>query len=434
MADANRIVLGNETAPGEVRRPVASELPLTREEVEELIRQHNGPSGLDLSGRNLSFIDLSGMDLNGVVLAGATLRSARLRGASLQEADLSQGELVGADLREAKLTGSDLHQADLRQANLDRSHLEEANLEQADLSFVSAVETHFEGAKLPGAKLTEASLLRAHLASCDLRGADLTSANLQGARLATADLSQADLKGAFLENALCVRTNFVGADLTGSHWAGAYLNGARLTGTVAFAADMAGAHIEFVDWDWGYVLGDERRRNFADAESAYRSFRRRYDELGMHDHAREFFFREMTARRRSQWWGPGGSHSLWEGLRSLQLKGLLRALWPHHPFAWATSLLVDLVSGYGERPFRVIIWIAAVVGGMAALYHYTASLTPATWSNSLYFSAASFTALGYGIWPGEATPLARGLGAAESFLGLFLMALFLVTFVRRMTR
>ncbi|MBI2916704.1 MAG: pentapeptide repeat-containing protein [Chloroflexi bacterium] len=434
MTEIHRVSVGSEVTANGTRKPVVSELPLTREEVEELVRQHNGPGGLDLSGRNLSFTDLSGMQLNGVVLTGASLRSARLRGASLQEADLSQAELVGADMREAELTGADLHEADLRQANLDRAHMAEVNLQQSDLSYASAVEAHLEGAALRGAKLTEVSLQRAFLASCDLKEADLTSANLQGARLTMADLSGADLKGAYLENTLCVRTRFVGADLTGSHLAGAYLNGAELNLSTAFAADMAGAHIEFVNWDRGYVLGDEKGRNYADAEAAYRGFRRRYDELGMHDHAREFFLREMIARRKAMWWGPGGSHSLREGLRTFQPKLVLRALWPHHPFGWAVSLLVDVVSGYGERPFRLIFWMAATVLGLAALYYYTASITPTTLTNALYFSAASFTALGYALFEGQASPLARGLGAAEAFLGLFLMALFLVTFVRRMTR
>ncbi|GEM_PF-1071184 len=434
MAEINRVVVGNEVAPEGRRKPVVSELPLTRDEVEELIRQHNGSGGLDLSGRNLSFIDLSGTDLSGVILAGASLRSARLRGVSLLEADLSQAELVGVDLREAKLTGADLHEADLRQANLDRAHMGEANLERADLSFASTVEAHMEGVVLRQAKLTEANLQRAYLASSDLREADLTSANLQGARLTMADLTGADLKGSYLENALCVRAKFTGADLTGSHLAGAYLNGAELSLAMTFAADMAGAHVEFVNWSRGYVLGDEKKRNFADAEAGYRSFRRRYDELGMHDHAREFFLREMTARRKAMWWGPGGSHSLWEGIRGLQPKLILRALWPHQPFGWAISMLVDLISGYGERPFRVIFWWIATVMGMSAVYYFTASITPTTWANALYFSAASFTALGYDLWVGQVHPLARGLGAVEAFIGLVLLGLFLVTFVRRMTR
>jgi len=426
--------VGNDLGPEGAEQAVVSGLPLTRDEVMELVRQHGASQGLDLSGRNLSFIDLSGLELDGIILSGATLRSARLRGTSLEEADLSQAELVGADLREADLTGADLREADLRQANLDRAHLGGANLEEADLSFASGVEVHLEEANLRRAKLTEANLQRAYLVDADLVRADLTSTNLQGARLTEADLTQAELKGSYLQNALCVRANFHGADLTGTHLAGAYLNGAQLTLATAFAADMAGAHIEFANWEGGYILGDEKKRNFADAEATYRNFRRRYDELGMYDHAGEFFLREMTARRKALWWGPVGSHSLRENLRPLRVRGLLRALWPRHPLAWAASMLMNLLSGYGERPFRVVTWVAIIVFGMALVYYLTASITPSTFLDAVYFSAASFTSLGYGLWAGMAQPLARGLGAVESFLGLFLMALFLVTFVRRMAR
>ena len=49
--------------------------------------------------------------------------------------------------------------------------------------------------------------------------------------------------------------------------------------------------------------------------------------------------------------------------------------------------------------------------------------------------AASFTALGYGNWAPEPQGWAgRVLGAGESFMGVFMMALFLVTFTRKMTR
>ena len=58
--------------------------------------------------------------------------------------------------------------------------------------------------------------------------------------------------------------------------------------------------------------------------------------------------------------------------------------------------------------------------------------------NALYFSAVSFTALGYGEWVNLDNDLTsdiiRGLGAFESLVGISMMALLLVTFFRKWTR
>jgi len=52
--------------------------------------------------------------------------------------------------------------------------------------------------------------------------------------------------------------------------------------------------------------------------------------------------------------------------------------------------------------------------------------------NCLYFSVVTFTTLGYG----DMVPVgaARALAAFEAFTGSFTMALFVVVFVKKMTR
>jgi len=57
---------------------------------------------------------------------------------------------------------------------------------------------------------------------------------------------------------------------------------------------------------------------------------------------------------------------------------------------------------------------------------------------SLYFSGVSFTALGYGDWVATLHIAPEGwprlIGVIESLVGISLIALFLVTFTRKMTR
>ena len=53
--------------------------PLTRADVERLLREAGSPDKLDLSGRNLNGIDLSEFNLVGANLSGANLGGANLR-------------------------------------------------------------------------------------------------------------------------------------------------------------------------------------------------------------------------------------------------------------------------------------------------------------------------------------------------------------------
>ncbi len=129
----------------------------------------------------------------------------------------------------------------------------------------------------------------------------------------------------------------------------------------------------------------------------------------MYDIAGEFHYREMEARRKLAW-------------------GKLRL-----PYASAMYAL-RFLYGYGERPERVIGWAAAVVFGLA-LVHWAFGTVAGGFLDALYYSAVAFTALGYGEWAPDPQGWAgRFLGAGESFMGVFMMALFLVTFTRKMTR
>jgi len=323
------------------------EKPLTREDVLKMIEEHGGPEGLDLSKKNLKGIDLSSdepgeaLDLRGIILEGANLQEANLRFINLQ----------GASLLRANLQGADLWGAELQEAKLQYSNLHGAGLWYANL-----------------------------------QGASLTLANLQGAFL-----SHANLQGAFLW----------GAKLHGTKLWGARLSKASLMRVEISRETM----LEGVDWGPKYILHEEEEGRFRAAAEDYCILRRWHTEAGMYDIAGEFYFREMTVRRKDLKWWPN----------------LL-------PRAWSEVLAI--LCGYGEKPFRVVISAAVVVFGLAAIY----SASALTFLQSLYYSTVSFTALGYGFWVSDPVGWVKGLGAFEASIGVFMMALFLITFVRKMTR
>lgn len=291
--------------------------------------------------------------------------------------------------------GLDLREADLHEAALSNLDLRRANLQGAILWF----------ANLQGANLSETNLQGANLALAKLQGVNLLFANLQGAYLGDAKLQGASLLGANLQEANLYTANLQGADL---RWAD--LQRARLAD-----ANLRDANPE--DAKWGdYVLGEEIARAFDQAASAYRTLKQRHTEAGMYDIAGEFHYREMEARRKLAWKGDPES----ESARRL-------------PYA-LTMYALRFLYGYGERPQRVIGWAAAIVFGLAFVYLLPGVLSGGLLS-ALYYSAVSFTALGYGGWAPEPQGWAgRFLGAGESFLGVFMIALFLVTFTRKMTR
>jgi len=304
----------------------------------------------------------------------------RLTGGRVVRLLREHGGPVGLNLRGSDLSGADLSRLDLHAARLDA-----ANLEGADLS---------------GANLQGVGLWRANLRHANLQGARLEYANLQKALLEYANLQKARLEYANLQEADLWKANLQEADLRRARLAGANLRDANLEGA-----------------DWGnYVLGEEGAGEFDEAASAYRALKRRHTEAGMYDVAGEFFYREMEARRKLAWRGEPDS----EQPRRL-------------PYA-VTLYALRFLYGYGERPLRVIGWVAAVILGFA-LGHWAVGTVERGFWDGLYYSAVSFTALGYGGWAPEPQGWAgRFLGVGESLLGVFMMALFLVTFTRKMTR
>lgn len=269
-----------------------------------------------------------------------------------------------------------------------------------------------------------------------LRHAVFVRAHLERTVLFVADLEGARIMDTHLEDAVLIR-----ADLDRTFLYEAYLEGVHLHGA-RFSSDT---HLESAHWG-SYIIGEEKKGRNDQAEHIYRRLKMWYTNAGVYDVAGEFFFREMTAKRKQFWWGGylewmerrdrQGLPSLKHLLHPLQFEKLSKFIFPRKRklFHWAWSMLVNLLCGYGERPLRVVASAAVVVFGLALIYFGIGTLTPNNFLNSLYYSAVSFTALGYGRWAPEPTGWVKGLGAFEAFFGVFMMALFLITFIRKMIR
>jgi hypothetical protein len=292
-----------------------------------------------------------------------------------------------------------------------------------------------EGLDLSGKEFEDGiDLSDLNLSGIILRDTLLVRVHLERAVLFLADLSGAGLLDTHLENAVLIRAELDHAWLHEAHLQGVSLHGARFTSNTS---------LELIDWG-NYIIGEEKKGRYDQAQHIYRKLKIWYTDAGMYDIAGEFFFREMTARRKEFRWG---GYREWIERRErqeaqpskqlchpLRLKELSKAIFPRKPSQWALSKLISLICGYGERPFRVVASALVVVFGLAAAYYFWGTFSSSSFWDTLYYSVASFTALGYGQWAPQPTGWARGMGAAEAVIGVFMMALFLVTFTRKMTR
>lgn len=363
------------------------ENPYTREDVLRLKEENGGTAeGLDLSNcKFVEAIDLSDLDLSGIVLNGVRLFRANFNGSNLDGAIMQKANLGYATFNPLKSKAASLQGVDLRSANLHDAEFREANLASAQFQ-----ETEFEGVVHPP----------------QLQGKVL---GLLPASLERTDFSYANL----------FRANFKGCFLYGTKLEGAYIRG----------ADIFDAHIEEADWG-NYKIGEEKSGDFYSAENIYRRLKIWYTNAGIHNTAAEFYYREKEARRKSI---QNIMHML---LKQRECRKLLKLLLKQEG-GWTLLWLwiYRLLCGYGEKTLRIIGWAAFVIFGSALIYFLVGSTWEwgAFWS-SLYFSAVSFTALGYGSWLWTTNDWIKGIGAFESFIGVFTMALFLITFVRKMTR
>lgn len=157
------------------------------------------------------------------------------------------------------------------------------------------------------------------------------------------------------------------------------------------------------------------RPSLEDRELTYIMARKGADDVGDSNTAGRFFVHEGRMRRRTH--RERGAYG-----------------------QYATSVLFDLIAGYGERPRRTFGSSVLVVVAFAVLYRgiwfLDPSIVPPTYESSLgavLLSLASFTAFVLGGVDVAPLPI-RALASLEAFLGAFLLALFVFTLTRSLHR
>lgn len=237
----------------------------------------------------------------------------------------------------------------------------------------------------------------------NLRGSHLFNSTIENASLMKADLRESNLHCCKLEN-----TNILGVKLDNTRIDNLHLGDKLMQEAQAHQALKDNSPEDAMDL-------------FLQSEEIYRLLRKGAEQQGLFEMAGKYTYSELRMRHQQY---PKNSKKRW------------------------ISSAIDLLCGYGEKPENVIRFSLSMIIVCAFLYflfginyqdqviqlsiHNDLSENISALLNSFYFSVVTFTTLGYG----DITPvgLSRFIASIEAFTGSFSLALFVVVFVKRMTR
>ena len=289
---------------------------------------------------------------------------------------------------------------------------------------------------------TNATLQNATFRDADLTGPNRSSsASFDRAYLTGANFSNAILTGASFERALLTRAELLGADFTRTKLYGALLGDARINRETTF----------WLSLDASDLNPDESRRPVRWLRSAKRKLRQLshkdsvdpycvYDpryrapnrEPNIEKAAEVYGTLETLARQNSQ---PRLASEAFLGRKDVKF----REYWNNRNWIMTTrSIVPSAVARYGESPLRVL-GTGAMTILVCGLIYYLFDLVEnsdgefATLFESIYFSALTFTTLGYGDFNPVNRP-GQVLAVAETSMGVILLAILVFVFGRRATR
>jgi hypothetical protein len=325
-------------------------------------------------------------------------KGANFRKAYLREANLKGARLLNADFREANMNEANLRKTHMRFANLKKARLEKAKFQEANLRHVDFQYAYAKDADFANADLKDSTLEYAHLRDCNFRMAYMKRANLKrtflvGASFRDANLTNATMKYAEFDN----NSNMLNANLLQCKLDYSTLKNCR------HKLDR--------------VVIQERAGNIVEAAEVYLNLKNYFRAEGLYEISGDYYFREKLMERKLNY----NSKSLFNKI------------------LWLKSLAYSALCGYGEKPYRVILSSLTIILIFALIYWGFGGLESGTdigikWYDNFYFSVVTFTTLGFGdIHPSDSIFI-KFCTMLEAFIGAFMIALFVLTFGRRMLR
>jgi hypothetical protein len=292
------------------------------------------------------------------------------------------------------------------------------------------------GARLEGNFLTS---------GCDLKNGTFIRANLSGSHLSHSDLgganfSFANLEKAFLSSCRINRARFTGAKLFDSKFRGNDFSG---------VIDLDKQTFRGLRWGWFPVY--RLSETYPDqCEGIYRSLTSYLSSKGLLDDASWAAYRSCVMRHRvltqklssSKLWADETITAMMNspeqfaanirrigGIPGFRFSFRFAAARFFALVAWVESLVLMVVMGYGEKPARVLLNAVFTILVFAVVYQQSGAIGDRSFVSCLYFSAITFTTVGYGdLAPHGALRL---IAALEALTGILLCGLFIFCLGRR---
>ena len=287
--------------------------------------------------------------------------------------------------------------------NLKKVECENLDFSQFDLQGSSFSQAQLTHCHFIGSNLSQSNLIGTKFKDCDFVGADLSGANATKASFTNCSFSHADLRDAFLIEAHFGETDFMGSIL----WNVSLWN-----------ADISGArHIKKKNFNNPAKPNNTQDACLAETNAimaceSYRSVKHYLYGRGLYEDASWAAYRELTMQR----------------------KHFFESKNPRY----FPSLLMDILSGYTEKPNRVILSALGIILLFGFIYFVTGAVRPTIDSSAIvsswdhvYFSFITFTTVGFGDFVPKPFLWVKILVSIEAFSGPFMAGLYVFTLTRR---
>lgn len=265
-------------------------------------------------------------------------------------------------------------------------------------------QTQLSNCNFIGCTLSQSDMIGARFLHCDFVGCQMRSVNMTRSVLTGCAFSHSDLSRSYLTESLFKELDFMGSNL----W-----------NVTLWSADLTGAqHLKkknFQDPDADGSGGNARisETHALMACESYRGLKHYFYSKGLYEDSSWAAYKELTMERED--------HRQKRDPR------------------FFPSLLMDLLSGYTQRPDRVILSSLVIILSFGLIYYalnlpITTIADPAShigfW-DSLYFSFITFATVGYGDFVPQSNAWFRLLACVEGFTGPFMSGLYVFTLTRR---
>ncbi|MGH2502670.1 MAG: pentapeptide repeat-containing protein [Ktedonobacterales bacterium] len=352
---------------------------------------HRWRDGLDLRGADLRDVQLSDLPLE------------RMRGGASSDEWWFASSHGLREMAAVHMEGARLSRVHLEQAILRGAHLENADLGEAHFAGAKCLAMHLEGANLRQTFFDLETLLDGVvLADRKHVGPWIVDTRWNGVNLMEIDWTHVDI----LSDEKQARDRFCATFWVRDPNTGEDLRACEAS--LEQPATISDRAKQLIAETPKKAIAVRRLESYQASAKAYRQLAQAFTSQGNRDDADRFAYRALHCERAA--------------LRLQRRFG-----------RWFFSCLLDVISGYGYKPFRSVLTYTITIAAFAVAFLWAAhgGSSHLSWDESVVLSISSFH--GRGFFPSTFSlgdTLAR-IAASEAVVGLLIEITFIATFTQR---